>query len=111
MSVKKTYRVYCTYIFDGQQMYIGVTDKKGNAWEKYFGSNTYIKGIDAVNLHKDIIYETENKFEARMAEALLQLLHINNARLLNRFIGLRGTHNSLKEFPFVEVVKKWQPKM
>ena len=67
MPKKLLYKVYITYYETGEY-YIGVTSKSGVHFDNYFGSNN----TDLKVSHKDILFHTHNKSDAKLMELIYQ---------------------------------------
>ena len=105
MAIKKTHRVYCTYFPDGRY-YIGYSGKTDKQFEKYYGSSNIIKEYTQDDLHKDIVFESEKKNEAKIQEFLLQWQQRDDENCINDMIHLRLRLTHLRDFkPF-----KWKPR-
>ena len=95
-KVKKrpVYKVYKTFYKTGEY-YIGVTSKTGAAFDNYWGSNT----TDRVPSHKDIIYITHNKADAKLVELIYQLQNFYQADCLNKMLNIRLRRDHIKKIP------------
>lgn len=102
-SVKKTYKVYCTYFPDGKY-YIGFSTKMGEAYDNYFGSSRYVLEYSG-KLRKETIAEYDKKSHARIAEFLLQWDNRHNPNCLNDMINVRLRMSHLTDF----VQPEWKP--
>lgn len=91
---RPVYKVYKTYYKSGEY-YIGVTSKTGAAFDNYFGSNT----TDLIPSHKDIIYVTHNKADARLMELLYQLQNFYQDDCLNKMMNIRLRRDHIKKIP------------
>lgn len=105
MATKKIHRVYCTYFPDGRY-YIGYSGKPDKQFEKYYGSSTLIKEYKENDLHKDVIFESVKKNEAKMQEFLLQWQQRNCPDCINDMIHLRLRLKHLSEFKPID----WKPR-
>ncbi len=88
------YKVYKTYYTSGEY-YIGVTSKIGAAFNNYWGSNS----TDLKPSHKDVIYVTHNKSDAKLVELLYQLQNFYQADCLNKMLNIRLRRDYIKKIP------------
>ena len=91
---KALYKVYITYYETGEY-YIGVTSKSGIHFDNYFGSNT----TDLKISHKDVLFHTHNKSDAKLMELIYQLRSFNDIKCLNKMLNIRLRRDFIKEIP------------
>ena len=91
---RPVYKVYKTYYKTGEY-YIGVTSKTGIAFDNYFGSNT----TDLSPTHKEVIYITHNKADAKLVELLYQLKNFYQDDCLNKMLNIRLRRDHIKKIP------------
>lgn len=91
---RSVYKVYKTYYKTGEY-YIGVTSKTGLAFENYWGSNS----TELIPSHKDVIYITHNKSDAKLVELLYQLQNFYEKDCLNKMLNIRLRRDYIKKIP------------
>ncbi len=99
MKKKPIYKVYKTYYTDGSY-YIGFTSKEGKALASYFGSNTTDKLVD----HKDILFESTSKTDAKIYELLMQLQNYKDPMCLNKMLNVRLRSDHIKDLPNFKII-------
>jgi hypothetical protein len=96
---KKEYRVYKTVYTDGSY-YIGFTSKQGKALASYFGSNKTDKLVD----HKDILFVSPYKTDAKIFELLQQLNNYKDPKCLNKMLNVRLRSDHIKDLPIFKII-------
>ena len=94
MPKKALYKVYITYYETGEY-YIGVTSKSGVHFDNYFGSNT----TDLKISHKEVLFHTHNKSDAKLMELIYQLRSFNDKKCLNKMLNIRLRRDFIKKIP------------
>ncbi len=98
MPKKLLYKVYITYYETGEY-YIGVTSKSGVHFDNYFGSNT----TDLKISHKDILFHTHNKSDAKLMELIYQLRSFTDSKCLNKMLNIRLRRDFIKKIPWFTI--------
>jgi len=93
-KIRSVYKVYKIYYKTGEY-YIGVTSKTGAAYDNYWGSNT----TNLIPSHKDIIYTTHQKADAKLVELLYQLQNFYEDSCLNKMLNIRLRRDHIKKIP------------
>lgn len=91
---KALYKVYITYYETGEY-YIGVTSKSGVHFDNYFGSNT----TDLKISHKEVLFHTHNKSDAKLMELIYQLRSFHDKKCLNKMLNIRLRRDFIKKIP------------
>ena len=94
MARKLVYKVYKTFYTSGE-FYIGLTSKTGVHYDKYFGSNT----TDRTTSHKEILYHSHHKSDAKLMELIFQLQNFENKNCLNKMLNIRLRRDFIKNIP------------
>ncbi len=98
MPKKLLYKVYITYYETGEY-YIGVTSKSGVHFDNYFGSNN----TDLKVSHKDILFHTHNKSDAKLMELIYQLRSFADNKCLNKMLNIRLRRDFIKKIPWFTI--------
>ena len=98
MPKKPLYKVYKTYYETGE-FYIGITSKSGVHFDNYFGSNT----TDLKISHKDILFLSHNKSDAKLMELMYQLQNFYNKKCLNKMLNIRLRRDFIKKIPKIKI--------
>ncbi len=91
---KALYKVYITYYKTGEY-YIGVTSKSGIHFDNYFGSNN----TDLKISHKEVLFHTHNKSDAKLMELIYQLRSFDDKKCLNKMLNIRLRRDFIKKIP------------
>jgi len=91
---KPLYKVYKTNYETGE-FYIGFTSKSGVHFDNYFGSNT----TDLKISHKEILFHTHNKSDAKLMELIYQLRSFHDKKCLNKMLNIRLRRDFIKKIP------------
>ena len=91
---KSVYKVYKTYYTSGE-FYIGLTSKTGIHYDNYFGSNT----TDRTPTHKEILFHSHHKSDAKLMELMFQLQNFYNDKCLNKMLNIRLRRDFIKNIP------------
>jgi hypothetical protein len=94
LAKKTLYKVYITYYETGEY-YIGVTGKSGVHFTNYFGSNT----TDLTISHKDILFHSHSKSDAKLMELIYQLQAFYDKKCLNKMLNIRLRRDFIKKIP------------
>jgi len=92
------YKVYKTYYETGE-FYIGFTSKSGVHFDNYFGSNTTYLKIS----HKDVLFTSHNKSDAKLMELMYQLQNFYNNKCLNKMLNVRLRRDFIKKIPKIQI--------
>jgi len=106
-KLKPTFKVYVSY-FPDNTYYIGFSSKSGNAYEKYFGSNSEVLEMVKKGNHgivKETLAEFEKRSHAKMQEFLLQWQCRFDERCRNDMLNIRLRMSFLKDF----IPISWEP--
>jgi len=91
---KALYKVYITY-YETVEYYIGVTSKSGVHFDNYYGSNT----TDLKISHKETLFYTHNKSDAKLMELIYQLRSFEDKKCLNKMLNIRLRRDFIKKIP------------
>lgn len=64
-----------------------MSQKTGKEWDNYFGSSK--RSQEWEDKHKELLFETERKSEARYLETFLQMCYRSDDRCVNDMINIR----------------------
>ena len=98
MPKKPLYKVYKTFYETGE-FYIGFTSKSGVHFDNYFGSNTTNLKIS----HKDVLFISHNKSDAKFMELMYQLQNFYNNKCLNKMLNVRLRRDFIKKIPKIQI--------
>lgn len=99
MPKRALYKVYKTYYKTGE-FYIGITSKSGIHFDNYFGSNT----TDLKISHKDILFTSHNKSDAKLMELMYQLQNFYEPKCLNKMLNIRLRRDFIKKIPNIKIL-------